>query len=139
VEPTGPETGGGGPVEEPAAPSPTAVPRVAEAPTALEPSATPPTAAGATPGPIAPTAAVSAPEHEDEGGVEPAPSEVGEVVPPAVGREEPEAAEGEWGVRERGGAEPAGVPLWRVLEAALGLTALGLALATAWAWRARRR
>jgi hypothetical protein len=70
------------------------------------------------------------------GGAQPTPGQVARQVPE---EEEPEAARPTQGAEERGTPAPATLPLWRVLEAVLGLVALGLALATVWAWRIRRR
>ncbi|MFQ6100714.1 MAG: zf-HC2 domain-containing protein [Anaerolineae bacterium] len=64
----------------------------------------------------------------------PTPGEAAEIAPPVV------EEEGEWGASEgeRTGPTLIWVTPWRMLEITLGLTALGLALATVWAWRARR-
>lgn len=101
---------GGGAAEEPEPPTPTAA--STDAPTAT-----------------------AMPERDVSG----AESTPGEVVARSVEEEAPEAPEG---AEEPPGREvPARVtiPPQRVLEAILGLAALGLALATVWAWRARRR
>jgi hypothetical protein len=71
--------------------------------------------------------------------VTPTPSEMGEAAPQVTGEEEPGAAEGARGVPERETALRARISPWRVVEAILGLAALGLALATIRAWRARHR
>jgi hypothetical protein len=124
-----PAMGGGGPDEEAAAPTPTAVPPGTE-----EVAAAPTVAATAT---ALPERDVSGAEPTpSEGGAEPAP---GEVAARSVEEEAPEATEGEEGAQERAVPARATIPPQRVLEAILGLTALGLALATVWAWRARRR
>jgi hypothetical protein len=86
----------------------------------------------------APTSAPTAtamPER-DVSGAEPTP---GEVAARPVEEEAPEATKGEEEPPERGVSARVTIPPQRVLEAILGLTALGLALATVWAWRARRR
>jgi hypothetical protein len=57
----------------------------------------------------------------------------------AGGEEDTVAAEDEQATLEDGRAGLFQVTLWLVLESVLGLTALGLALATILAWRARRR
>jgi hypothetical protein len=62
-----------------------------------------------------------------------------EVAARSVEEEAPEATEGAEEPPEREVPARATIPPQRVLEAILGLTALGLALATVWAWRARRR
>jgi hypothetical protein len=64
---------------------------------------------------------------------------MGEAAPQVTGEEEPGAAEGARGVPERETALRARISPWRVVEAIMGLAALGLALATIWAWRARHR
>ena len=67
-------------------------------------------------------------------------TEGAEVAPSMIEeKEKAVAAEDEWEVRESETAGPAPISPWRALEVALGLTALGLALATVRAWRARRR
>jgi hypothetical protein len=140
VAPTEPGMGGGGPTEEPPAPA-------AVAPVAGE-ATTPPPAPAPTPSlsmaedaaeaPKAAATATAVPER-DKAPATPTPSEAGEAAPPVTGEEEPEAAEGTRGAPEREAALRARIPPWRVVEAILGLAALGLALATTWAWRARRR
>ncbi len=83
----------------------------------------------------APTAPATATATEADL-AEPAPGEVAEAAPPVI------EEEGEW---DTDGDERADdlaltwVTPWRVLEITLGLVVLGLALATVWAWRARRR
>jgi hypothetical protein len=111
-----PAAGGGTPAEETeddATGAPTATP-------AVPPAATPMTEM-----------------HRDKGTPEPTPGAVAEASPPTVGGE---------GIVEDRQAEPADergglswVTPWLVLEAALGLITLGLALVTILAWRARRR
>jgi len=111
---------GGGPTEAPAVPAPTASPLVA---------------AEAVPSPTA-SATVTTLQQQDMGSAAPTPGEVAEVAPPAAVEEELRAPEGGRGAET---ATPAAIAPWRTLEAILGLTTLGLALATVWAWRARRR
>jgi hypothetical protein len=124
-----PAMGGGGPDEETEPPTPTAVPPGTE-----EVAAAPTGAATAT---ALPERDVSGAEPTpSEGGAEPAP---GEVAARSVEEEAPEATEGAEEAQEREVPARATIPPQRVLEAILGLTALGLALATVWAWRARRR
>ena len=101
---------GGGADEEPEPPTPTAAPTGAPTATAM-------------------------PER-DVSGAEPTP---GEVAARSVEEEAPEATEGAEEPPEREVSVPVTIPPQRVLEAILGLTALGLALASIWAWRARRR
>lgn len=117
-----PAMGGGGPTEEPAAPAPVPSPAEAEELT------------------VAPTMATAAAvaEEKDEGSAEPTPSVVIETPPSEVEEEEADAAEDRQDVPESAVTEPVTISPWRVLEVALGLTTLGLALATVWAWRARR-
>ena len=135
-----PGIGGGGPTEEPsplAAAAPVAEESAVPLPTPTsepeERAASPPTL-----GPRVVEETAEAPEM-DAGRVAPAPGEVAEVSPQVTEGEEPEATGDERGVLEREAAARARIPLRRVLEAILGLTALGLALVTIWAWRARRR
>jgi len=113
-------TGGGGPIEEPSTPA--SPPVDEEAGVAL----------------TAPAPAAAVPEA-DVSGAEPTPGEVGEAAPWAIEEEEAEAAEGGRGAPEVEVTEPARIPPWRALEVILGLSALGLALATVRAWRVRRR
>lgn len=118
-----PFTGGGGqPAVEATIGTPTATPLVAEEAAAA---------------PTAPTTATVTTE-EDRDSVEPTPGAVSEAVPLAGGEEETVAVEGEQAALEDGRSGLFQVTLWLVLEVALGLTALGLALATILAWRARR-
>ncbi|RLC91514.1 MAG: hypothetical protein DRI77_13755 [Chloroflexi bacterium] len=116
VEATALAAEGGGPVEEDnaLAPSP--------GPAAMEEAAAAPTA----------PAAATVVMKKSVGEAEPTPSEVAQVAPPVAGEEERGVSEGE-------DVEPASVSLWRVLQVALGLTALALALVTVWAWRVRRQ
>jgi len=114
--------GGGGPIEEPAAPAPAASPTVAEEAAAA---------------PTAPATATAVPER-GVGGVEPTPGAVTEVAPLTLEEEEANAAETERGEPEGAATGIAPALLWRVVEVALGLSALGLALAAVWAWRAQR-
>lgn len=111
---------GGGAGEEAAPSTPTAIP-----PRAEEVAAAPTVAATATPMPE--RAESGAEPTSGEGGAESAPAEAA-----------PRAAEGEGPAGEREIRAPATIPPQRIVEAILGLTALGLALATIWAWRARR-
>ncbi len=113
---------GGGPIEETAAPAPAPSPAEAEELTAAPTMAT--------------AAAVA--EEEDEGSAEPTPSVVIEPPPSEVEEEEADAAEDRQDAPESEITEPVTISPWRVLEIGLGLTTLGLALATVWAWRARR-
>jgi len=106
-----------------------------EAPAVLAPTASPPVAAEAVPSPTA-SATVTTLQQQDMGSAAPTPGEVAEVAPPAAVEEELRAPEGGRGAET---ATPAAIAPWRTLEAILGLTTLGLALATVWAWRARRR
>jgi len=116
----------GGLVEEATAPAPSPGPAVVEEAAAL---------------PTAPATATAVPER-GVGGAEPTPGEVTEVAPLMVGEEETEVPRGERGAPEEEEEEAhrlAPALPWLVLEIALGLAALGLALATVWAWRVRRR
>lgn len=138
VAPTEPGMGGGGPTEEPrAAAAPvatgTAIPTPAPAPTP-----TPSVVEEAAEAPKAAATATAVPEW-DKAPVTPTPSEMGEAAPQVTGEEEPGAAEGARGVPEREAGLRARISPWRVVEAILGLAALGLALATIWAWRASHR
>ena len=123
---------GGGADEEAAAPTPTTIPPGTEAPAVLAPTASPPVAEEVAAAPTVAATATAMPES----GVEPAPAE---VAPRSVEEQAPEATEGEEEAQEREVPALATIPPQRVLEAILGLTALVLALATIWAWRARRR
>jgi anti-sigma factor RsiW len=125
VEAPAPAMAGGGPVEEVTATAP-----------ALTTS--PPAERAATPLPTTPPMA-TAPEGADEGSTEPTPSVTTEVAPPRSAEKEAEEAMADEHLREGERASIALITLWRVLEIALGLTALGLALGTILAWRARRR
>jgi hypothetical protein len=140
VAPTEPGMGGGGPTEEP--PAPAAVAPVAGEATTLTPAPaptpSPPAAEEAAEAPEALATATAVPER-DETPATPTPGEVGEATPQVTGEEEPEAAEGRRGMPEREIALRARISPWRVVEIVLGLAALGLALATIRAWRARRR
>jgi hypothetical protein len=74
----------------------------------------------------------------------PGPTEAAEATavpaaPLTAEEEKAEAAEDEQRASEGWRLGLAQTTLWRVLEISLGLTALGLALATIMAWRARRR
>jgi len=110
VEAAEPPMGGGGPAEEPAAPAPTPSPAVVEEAA------------------VAPTAPATA-----------TPSEEVKVTPLWAEEEETEATEGGRGAPEIEAAKPVTISPWRALEVVLGLAALGLALATGWAWHVRRR
>ncbi len=70
------------------------------------------------------------------GGAEPTASE---VAARSVEEETPAASAGAEEAREPEVPARATIPPQRALAAILGLSALGLALATVWAWRARRR
>jgi hypothetical protein len=106
--------GAGSPTEEPAALAPTPRLAVAEGVTAI-----PADLVTMTPTPGA-----------DVGSAEPSPP----LVKEEKAGEEVESAEDERDVP----GSVAGISLWRVLEVLLGLTVLGLALVTVWAWRVRR-
>jgi len=107
---------GGGPAEEPA----------------VAPTVTP-----------APTAVL----EEAPDGTKPTPSseisEATEALPPPAEDEELELMEPQIRALRVGPegeeTETGQIPPWRLLEATLGLIALGLMVATVWAWRARRR
>jgi hypothetical protein len=71
--------------------------------------------------------------------VTPTPGEVGEIIPWMEEEEGRAGTEGERYLGEEHGLERAAISPWRFVEIVLGVTALGLALATVWAWRARRR
>jgi len=114
---------GGGLSEEATAPAPTLSPGVVEK---------------AAVAPTAPTVATDV-SKEETNGAEPTPSEVAEAVPLMVEEEETEALRDERGAPEGEAVGLRSVIPWRRLEIALGLAALGLALATIWAWRARRQ
>ena len=135
-----PGLGGGGPTEEP--PPPAAAAPVAEESAAPLPTPTSEpeerAASPSTPGPRVVEETAEAPQA-DAGRVIPTPGELADVSPQVTEGEEPEATESARGVLEREAALRTGIPLRRVLEVILGLTALGLALTTVWAWRARRR
>lgn len=122
VETTMPAAGGGL-SEEATAPAPSPSPAVVEK---------------AAVAPTAPAVATALPQ-EDTNGAEPTPSEVAEVAPLMVEEEKTEAPRDERGAPEGEAVGLRSVIPWRVLEVALGLAALGLTLATVWAWRARRR
>ena len=129
-------SGGGGVPEEPSAPAPQAGPSATETPAASpsrlavgeeEPAAAP-----------EPTVVAGANGVEDAA-VPTAPAEVGEAPPQVTGEEVP-AAEEDWhGAPEREVAVRRGVSPRDVVVVLLGLAVLGLALATVWAWRVRRR
>ncbi len=106
--------------------------------TAPAPSPSPAVVEKAAVAPTAPTVATALPQEETNG-AEPTPSEVAEVAPLMVEEEETEAPRDERGAPEGEAVGLRSVIPWRVLEIALGLAALGLALATIWAWRARRQ
>ena len=124
-------TGGGGPVEEPAAPAPTSTPGLAameETEDAVATSATETAMPGAN---------GSAPEPA------PSPGEAREATPWAIAEGEAveETAEAAPERLEQGAEDTrfARVLPWRALEAILGLITLGLIGVTIWAWRVRRR
>jgi anti-sigma factor RsiW len=73
------------------------------------------------------------------GGAEPTPSDVGEVAARPIEEEAPAATRGAEEAPAHDVPAAAAIPPQWTLEAILGLTALGLAVATVWAWRARRR
>jgi len=122
--------GSGGVLEETATPAPTAAPPVEPSPTLAPRLAVEETA---------PTATLVPMPETDDGAAPLAPNEVGEAPPHAAGDEEPEALEVERGVPERESADRFRFSPRVALEVVLGLAALGLALATIRAWRARRR
>lgn len=139
--------GGGADVEETVPPAP-AAPAATPTPAArLTPEVTQPAALGIDGGPTEESAApapTAAPPVVEEAAApaptaEPTPGQAAEAVPRASGEEEPGAAEVERVAPEGQVTQPAASLRWRILEGVLGLTALGLALATIWAWRARRR
>jgi hypothetical protein len=122
--------GGGGPVEEPAAPASAPMPSLVATDTAEDTSAT------LAPGTAMPGTNAGVPEPP------PSPGEAREETPWAI-------AEGE-AVEEATGATPEELEQdqdtrstrilpWRALEIVLGLTSLGLIGVTIWAWRVRRR
>jgi len=86
----------------------------------------------------APATATAAPKESAILGT-PTPGEVGELIPRVEEEEDRAGTEGEQYVQEEQGLERVVISPWRFVEIVLGLTALGLALATVWAWRARRR
>jgi len=165
AEPAAPAADGG-PTEEPAPPGPSAAAGVAATPTAPampegldatapgigagssgEESAAPTPAPGlpvVEEVPVVSTVPAEAPATPAEGvgGTEPTAgwvAEAPEAPPAAVEEEERDEAAGERGAPEGGVVRLAPIAPWRVLEVVLGLVALGLALVTVWAWRARRR
>jgi hypothetical protein len=122
VDATALGTGGGGPGEEPPVP-------------ALVPS---PTMDGETTAvPTGPVMEIEVPVA-DVGSAEPTPGVVGDFATEVIEEMEPGATEGGRDVAEGEAASLRPALPWRVLEVILGLTALGLALTTVWAWRARR-
>ena len=142
-----PGMGGGGPAEETTPRAPASVAPGAEEPAAPPPAAAPPVTPAPTPSPPAAGEAAEAPKAPetgttvpglDAGSPTPTPAEFGAVAPQVIEEEDPAATEGRRDVPEREAALRTGISPWRVLEAILGLCALGLALATVWAWRARR-
>jgi hypothetical protein len=136
VGPTEPGIGGGGPTEEPrAAAAPVATGAAIPTPA---PTPTPSVVEEAAEAPKAAATATAVPAR-DEAPATPTPSEAGAAAPPVTGEEAPEVAAGERGAPEREAGLRARIPPWRVVELILGLAALGLALATIRAWRARRR
>ena len=165
AEPAAPAADGG-PTEEPAPPGPPAAAGVAATPTAPampegldatapgigagssgEESAAPTPAPGlpvVEEVPVVSTVPAEAPATPAQGvgGTEPTAgwvAEAPEAPPAAVEEEERDEAAGERGAPEGDVVRLAPIAPWRVLEVVLGLVALGLALVTVWAWRARRR
>ena len=136
--PSEPGVGGGGAVELTATPAPTAVAPLVEATAAPAPTPSPPVVEEAADAQRAPATPAAAPE-EGVNLVTPTPGEVGELTLRAEEKEGRTGGEGEQYVREEQDLERVAISPWRVVEFVLGLTALGLALATVWAWRARRR
>ena len=106
--------------------------------TAPAPSPSPAVVEKAAVAPTAPTVATTVPQEETNG-AEPTSSEVAEVAPLMAEEEETEAPRDERGAPEGEAVGLRSVIPWRGLEVALGLAALVLALATIWAWRARRQ
>ncbi len=128
VSSTVPAMGGGGPTVEPTTVLPTPSPTMAEK---AEDTST-----------ILSTA--TAVSRADESDLDLTPREMEKITPSpqAVGEAESEAAEAMPGaleseVRDEYDQPPAETLPWRILEIVLGLVALGLALATIRAWRAR--
>jgi hypothetical protein len=136
--PPEPGMGGGGPSEETATPVPAAAAPLVEATAAPAPTPSPPVVEEAADAQRAPATATAASE-EGVNLVTPTPGQVGELVPRVEEKEGRAETEGEQYVREEQDLERVVISPWRVVEIVLGLTALGLALATVWAWRARRR
>jgi hypothetical protein len=130
--------GGGGVAEPSATPAPAATTPLVEGMAAPAPTPSPPVVGEAADEGRAPATATAAPE-EGANLVTPTPGEVGELIPRAEEEEGRAGTEGEQHAREEQGLERVAISPWRVVELVLGLTALGLALATVWAWRARRR
>jgi anti-sigma factor RsiW len=110
---------GGGATEGTVTPAPTAAPLAAEIAPAQTATPVP------TPGPEEPLRSPA-----------PAPSEENDMVPTA-GVEELADGGGERAIHW--GLAPQGISPWRILEIALGVVAVGMAVATVMAWRARRR
>jgi len=126
------------PSEAPPGPAPTASPPPPGEVALQATTAGPALAVEATPAPTAPVEVAAAQEDEmcDQS---PTPSQVA-GVPPTAGQEGAlRATEGMRGAPEYGVARRTVLSLPRILEIVLGLAALGLALATVRAWRARRR
>jgi hypothetical protein len=136
--PPEPGIGGGGPSEETATPVPAAAAPVVDATAAPAPTPSPPVVEEATDAQRALATTTAAPEESAIPDT-PTPAEVGELIPRAEEEEDRAGTEGEQYVRKEQDLERIAISPWRVIEIVLGLTALGLALATVWAWRARRR
>ena len=133
-----PGMGGGGVAEPTATPAPAATTPLVEGMAAPAPTPSPPVVEEAADAGRAPAIATAAP-GEAVNLVTPTPGQVGELVPRAEEEEGLAGTEVEPPVREEPGLGRVVISPWRVVEIVLGLTALGLALATVWAWRARRR
>jgi hypothetical protein len=133
-----PGMGGGGLAEGTATPVSAAAAPLAEATPAPEPTPGPPVAEETAEAQRTPVTATAAPKESAILGT-PTPGEVGELIPRVEEEEDRAGTEGEQYVREEQDLERVVISPWRVVEIVLGLTALGLALATVWAWRARRR
>jgi hypothetical protein len=136
--PPEPGMGGGGVAETTATPAPAAAAPPVEATAAPAPTPSPPVVEEAADAQRAPATLAAAPE-EGVNLLTPTPGEVGELLPRVEEEEGRAGTEDEPYAREEPSLQRVVISPWRVVEIVLGLTALGLALATVWAWRARRR